>query len=190
MSQITKNQLRIELRKKRTEIFNSDTDDSFPAQFDTHFKDFLTLQSEDVIAGFYPIGSEPEILPLLHRLSEKFKVCLPVVQGQNPMVFRLWRPGDGLKENSFGIPEPLASTREVIPTVILVPCLGFTQTGGRLGYGSGHYDRTLAALKAKGHAFKIIGVSYNALKLDHLPLEAHDVMLDGMLTEVRAWWCR
>ena len=32
----------------------------------------------------------------------------------------------------------------VVPDVVVVPCVGFTASGFRLGYGGGYFDRWLA----------------------------------------------
>lgn len=36
-----------------------------------------------------------------------------------------------------------------MPTLLFVPCVGYSAGGYRLGYGGGFYDRTLAALEPR-----------------------------------------
>ena len=71
---------------------------------------------------------------------------------------------------------------------MLVPTLGYTRAGDRLGYGGGYYDRTLAALKASGHDFVTIGIAWAVGDLSGTPYtpQAHDVKLDGILTD-KGW---
>ena len=67
--------------------------------------------------------------------------------------------------------------------MLLVPTLGYTESADRLGYGGGYYDRTLAALRERGHAFTAIGVAWSCgeLDADYEPA-AHDFRLDAVIT--------
>ena len=66
---------------------------------------------------------------------------------------------------------------------LLVPGLAFTREGGRLGRGGGAYDATLPAL---GHA-RTLGVTSESCLYPTLPLEAHDVLLQAVVTEKGAY---
>jgi 5-formyltetrahydrofolate cyclo-ligase len=72
---------------------------------------------------------------------------------------------------------------DVDPTtldVVIVPGLGFTGRGDRLGQGGGHYDRFLARL-APGTL--TIGVCFAEQLLDELPTEPHDRAVDHVVTD-------
>lgn len=60
--------------------------------------------------------------------------------------------------------------------------LAFDAAGGRLGQGGGHYDRTLAALRARGQVF-VLGLAYADQEVEALDMEPHDQRLDAILTE-------
>lgn len=135
-----------------------------------------------VIAGYWPIGSELDVRPLLHALCAGGRdICLPVVTRKDaPLSFRRWRPDCVMAPDAQGVPAPLAG--EVMrPTLILVPLLAFTPNGARLGYGGGYYDRTLAALRSSGDVFAC-GVAYAGQEVRALPTDAHDAPLNGILT--------
>ena len=69
----------------------------------------------------------------------------------------------------------------VVPDVVLVPCVGYTADGFRLGYGGGYFDRWLA-LHPDVCA---IGVAWSAARLDagELAPLPHDVPLALIVTE-------
>jgi 5-formyltetrahydrofolate cyclo-ligase len=69
--------------------------------------------------------------------------------------------------------------------VVLVPLAAFDRSGHRIGYGAGHYDRTLAQLR-KSRAITAIGLAFAAQAVKAVPALAHDVALDYVLTEARA----
>ncbi|HHN72883.1 MAG TPA: 5-formyltetrahydrofolate cyclo-ligase, partial [Thermopetrobacter sp.] len=54
--------------------------------------------------------------------------------------------------------------------------------GHRLGQGGGHYDRTLAALRA--HAPLIaVGAAFSGQEIDAVPAQPHDQPLDWIVTD-------
>lgn len=133
-----------------------------------------------LVAGFWPMGSEVDTRPLLDALHARgHDLALPETppRGQ-PLVFRRWAPGDALAPGRFGTSVP-ASGEAVRPDVVLVPLLAFDRRGGRLGYGGGYYDRTLALLPG---AFRL-GVALAAQEVPSVPLEPHDIMLHAIATE-------
>lgn len=67
--------------------------------------------------------------------------------------------------------------------VVIVPGLAFDVRGGRLGRGGGWYDRYLPRLRAD--AVKI-GVAWESQIVERVPVEAHDVQMDWVVTEGRA----
>ena len=75
---------------------------------------------------------------------------------------------------------------ELTPSLVLVPLVGFDLKGRRLGYGGGFYDRTLEALKAQG-PMTVVGLAYEAQRLNKAPAESHDVRLDWVVTESSAY---
>ncbi|WP_371395776.1 5-formyltetrahydrofolate cyclo-ligase [Fretibacter rubidus] len=138
-----------------------------------------------VIGGIWPLSSEIDTRPLMKTLSEAgFSLALPCTpRAGKPLTFRTWQTGDRLKAGAYGTREPYADAPIVEPAIVLVPLLAFTQSGARLGYGGGYYDRTLAALRACNPAVFACGVGYAAQEAASLPLGPHDARLDGILTE-------
>jgi 5-formyltetrahydrofolate cyclo-ligase len=106
-------------------------------------------------------------------------LALPVVVGKHaPLQFAAWQPGDALVLDAYGIAVP-RTLRMVQPDVLLIPCLGFTRTRLRLGYGGGYYDRTLAMLNPRPLAAGIAFAQQECV----FAAQPHDVHLDVMLTE-------
>ena len=139
-----------------------------------------------VVSGFWPMGQEIDIRPLLHALHERgHGIVLPETPKRgNPLIFRQWRPGDALIAERFGTMRP--SGTEANPDFLLVPLLAFDRRGGRIGYGAGYYDRTLAMLPGR---FRL-GVAYAAQELDEVPTGPYDARLDAVATEYGVIICR
>ena len=137
-----------------------------------------------IIGGYWPLAGELDIRPLLGAChAQGHRLALPCTPRKGkPLTFREWMPADELKAGPYGTQEPYPEKAEVIPNLVLVPLLAFTQHGERLGYGGGFYDRTLAALKEAGEVFTC-GIAYAAQEAATLPTDAHDQRLDGILTD-------
>lgn len=141
------------------------------------------------IAGFWPMAEEPDLRPLLGQWAEdaELTVALPVVDAPGrPLSFHRWSPDTPMATGAYGIDIP-ALADPVIPDVVLVPTLGFTPLGDRLGYGAGFYDRTLAALHTNGRPLVTLGIAWACGEMDDTYRPApHDQRLDAIMTH-EAW---
>lgn len=63
--------------------------------------------------------------------------------------------------------------------MIVVPLVAFDQTGARLGYGGGCYDRYLPMLSP---ACQIIGIAFDEQRINHVPTDAHDLPLPNIIS--------
>jgi 5-formyltetrahydrofolate cyclo-ligase len=137
-----------------------------------------------VIAGYSPIRSELDPLPLMANLAARHaRLALPViVAADQPLRFRAWSPNAALRPGPRGILEPTPDEGEITPDILLVPLAAFDRLGHRIGYGAGHYDRTLATLRAARN-ITAIGLAFAAQEIPYAAASAHDARLDLVLTE-------
>jgi 5-formyltetrahydrofolate cyclo-ligase len=179
MSAISKSTLRNEARARRATLTRADFAEAI-ARFATD----LPIPPGAAVAGYHPIRDEADPRGLMSMLgSHGHELALPVIAAaQAALIFRQWREGESLKPNAYGIAEPLPSAAEILPDVVLVPLLAFDASGHRLGYGGGYYDRTLDALR-KSRRVLAVGVAYSGQESAPLPREAHDHVLDWIVTE-------
>ncbi len=161
------------------------------ALFFETFEEVLARKPVATVSGYWPMGDEFDVRPLMTRLSERGHVCaLPVVMARGrALVFRRWRPGDRLVAAGFGTREPAEDAAETMPDIVLAPLLAFDDAGRRLGYGGGYYDRTLRAVRERGPILAV-GVGYEAQLVETVPSGDDDEKLDWIVTEERAIRCR
>lgn len=137
-----------------------------------------------VVSGYVPYGSEIDPGPTLNRFrAAGARIALPAAVTLNEaMVFRAWTPQVEWEPDVAGIRAPNALAEVLTPQILVVPLLAFDRRGGRLGQGGGHFDRTLAALDAKGPVFAL-GLAFAGQEVADIPDEEHDRPLDAILTE-------
>ena len=110
--------------------------------------------------------------------------ALPVVGATGvPMRWRRWDPDVEMPLDRYGIPFP-GDGPDLHPDLLLIPCNGFDARGYRIGYGAGHFDRTLAAMQPRPLA---VGVAYELARLADTQPQAHDLPMDWLVTEAGAW---
>ena len=88
-----------------------------------------------------------------------------------------------------GIAEPAATAPAKVPRIVLVPLVACDVAGNRIGQGAGHYDRSLAALRAAG-AVTAIGLAWEVQIVAAIPADAWDEPLDWVATPARLVDCR
>lgn len=139
-----------------------------------------------VVSGYWPIKSEPDLRPWMERLIlAGAQVALPVVETRAaPLVFRPWSPGAPMERGHWNILVP-ATAETVTPTIMLAPLVGWDGAGYRLGYGGGYFDRTLAAATRDPLT---IGVGLQAARLATIFPQPHDIRLGAIVTEAGLQW--
>lgn len=144
----------------------------------------LDITSSTVVAGYAPIRSEIDPVPLMRSLAGKgAALAMPAIAARDTaLVFRAWMPGDALVRGALGTYEPPANAVEVVPDIVLVPLAAFDRAGHRIGYGAGYYDRTLEALRRR-RTVTAIGLAFAVQEVAQVPAMSHDVRLDYVLTE-------
>ena len=142
----------------------------------------LLSKTEGPVSFYWPIRTEIDPRPVMTELAKSRDVCLPVTEGFAPLSFRRWTEGAELDVDGFGVAVP-AVNDPVVPRVLVVPMLAFDANCHRLGYGAGHYDRTLEKLRAEGPVLAY-GLAYSAQQVaDPLPTEQTDQALNAIVTE-------
>jgi 5-formyltetrahydrofolate cyclo-ligase len=148
----------------------------------------LAPHAGQVVAGYAPAGAEMDALTALEALAARgIATALPViVPGARALRFAPWAPGDALAPGPYTVLQPTGAGA-VRPDIVLVPLLAFDRRGGRLGQGGGHYDATLAALRADGAPVAAVGLAWaEQACLFPLPAEPHDQALDWVITPAGA----
>ncbi len=150
-----------------------------------HLLDYLDGNVPQSLAGYLPIGSELDPQPILNHFRKLgTETALPVVVAEaHPLLFRQYQPGDSLVAEAFATRAPVATARQVMPDLVLVPLLAFDTKGYRLGYGGGFYDRTIAQFQQQNPNSVFIGLAYAAQQVDEVPIGAYDLPLKAIVTE-------
>jgi 5-formyltetrahydrofolate cyclo-ligase len=133
------------------------------------------------IGVYYPIGSEILTQDIIQELFSNGKdVFLPKVIGEN-MEFRKITDFSSLEKGSFDIMEPKEDCEiDNDLDVVLVPTVGISPSGVRLGYGHGFYDRYLAE-----HKSVTISLTMEKQIIKKIPKSEHDIVIDWIISEDR-----
>lgn len=136
------------------------------------------FSSTKILGGFAPMVSEPYWLKLVEGAQHFQTSFTAIVDAQ--MVFQKAAFEELEARSDFGIELllPKIGSTTVEPDVLLVPGLGFTKEGVRLGRGAGYYDKYLEGYKG----YKI-GICYELQIQDELPFEDHDQKMDWVITD-------
>lgn len=125
---------------------------------------------------------DPMPLALAAHTAGK-QLYLPVLNNAD-MQFRAWTPGEVLIPNRFAIGEPAENSRDTQTLDLLImPLVGWTGQGFRLGMGGGYYDRFLARQTEK--PARRLGLGYECQREDGLQVlnDRWDAGLDALLSE-------
>lgn len=160
--------------------------------------DRLGAAAPHTVAVYAAMGSEVDPVAFAAAAAKRdwrvaypcmFSASDPAARGQR-MCMRAVAAGDadaapfiGHPTRAFAATDIDSDRFPIVPAealdMIVVPLVAFDQTGARLGYGGGCYDRYLPILSP---ACQIIGIAFGEQRVDHVPTDAHDLPLPHIIS--------
>jgi 5,10-methenyltetrahydrofolate synthetase len=174
--------LRQRLIAERDAFVSSAAIEAATAALSDHLRAAVVPLEPECLGLYSPLRSEFNAAAALadDRGLDKAARALPFARrSPREMEFRRWDGTGRLVADECGIASSEGPV--VVPDVVVVPCVGFTAAGHRLGYGGGYYDRWLAAHR---HV-TAVGVAWSFAELDLATFAArpHDIPLAFIVTE-------
>lgn len=149
------------------------------------------VRSREILFIYVDFRSEVEthfLIAELLRQGKKVVVPVTLVKEKRLLPVAIRDMRKDLVPGYCSIPEPRTELRNnqimaagEIETIIL-PGSVFDEQGGRLGYGGGYYDRFMAY---EAPFARRVGLAFELQVVNQLTLQAHDEMLDRIITEKR-----
>ncbi|MEK6726784.1 MAG: 5-formyltetrahydrofolate cyclo-ligase [Deltaproteobacteria bacterium] len=153
----------------------------------------LPIYQESKTIGLYAsFNNEVSTSVIFDRAVEDGKkVLFPCIRkADGELAFFPVRGLDELELGPFGIMAPFirAGMGDCLSEadLLLIPGVSYDLKGGRIGYGGGFYDRTLHKLAKLPF---IVALAYEFQILDEVPMCAHDIRVDVIVTEKRVIVC-
>lgn len=188
MSTEDKASLRFRLRKRRQQLPHRGARQYLINQALSHFP----LPSKPRVAVYAALPEEVCVDELVRRVLTAGQLPLyPLVKPPH-LQFIACHPSE-LSTGYMGILEPPENGPRVPLEelhAIIVPGLGFTCEGDRLGYGGGWYDRTLHQLAITHPHIHRIGIGFQIQVQTVLPVERHDIRTTALITEWGWRYCQ
>ena len=175
-----------EYRRKINTILNN-TPDNYFQSIGEDIKSILCesdlWKDAESVFCYYGVRKEPNTLPILKQILNSGKrLYMPRCTGKSfgeMDIVRVYNL-DELAVGAFNLIEPTGQEKATENDIelALVPCIGATLSGIRLGHGGGYYDRFLNRYSN----ISIVICSEISICSD-LPSEAHDESFNYLLTE-------
>lgn len=188
-----KSALRNELRARRRQL-NEPERQAKDASINLFLTRFISKHHPATIAAFWPFDGEPNLLPVLAAADQQgTHIVLPVIV-QNPtgpsLIFRRWSAGTEMKKSTYGIPEPCETPEVPLCDIdlVLMPLVGWDESGNRLGMGAGYYDRALQPFSQSDTPIRV-AVAYQLQQISRVPVEPWDIRLHMVLSESGWFTC-
>ncbi|MEX2515369.1 MAG: 5-formyltetrahydrofolate cyclo-ligase [Gammaproteobacteria bacterium] len=141
------------------------------------------MQTARSIFVFVSYASEVDTHPLIDQLLEIGReIAVPKIVDKTTMLAVPIKGWEDLQPDRLGILSPIAATASDGPfDVVITPGVAFTETGQRLGYGRGYYDRWFSQHPSAGK----VALTFEAQIVPELPTGEYDLPVDLIVTEKR-----
>jgi 5-formyltetrahydrofolate cyclo-ligase len=151
--------------------------------------DFANFREAEVMLLYINHPHEMDTRNILKRCSEATKnIVLPLFRSENNGT-RLYKVGNidtDLKPGPDNILEPDPDRCKPFPIddidIAIIPGIAFDEKGGRLGIGSGRYDRIMSRLPITARR---VSCALEDQMTQQVPMESHDKYVDIIITDKR-----
>lgn len=147
-----------------------------------HLRAALVPLEPACLGLYWPLGSEFNAAAALAADAslDKTTRALPYARRvPRSLEFRRWDGQAPTLVDECGIAS--SDGAPVVPDVVVVPCVGFTRAGHRLGFGGGYYDRWLAE---NPHVVAVgVAWAFAEVEVATFAARAHDIALALIVTE-------
>ena len=181
---MNKNDLRTKLKSLRAELDRDTKTEKSNRIFERVFKMPDFLQSDTVMI-YMSLGNEVETEKLIeYALKIGKNVLVPVTRGDDIFPCKIENPDD-VVIGKFGIREPkVENIWQGEIDLVIIPGLGFSRAGGRIGFGKGYYDSFLEKRDTKK-----IALAYSFQIVDDTFSDEFDIPMDMIITEEELICC-
>jgi 5-formyltetrahydrofolate cyclo-ligase len=177
-----KNSLRKQLKQLRNEI-----PESSRLQKNLAIQQTLLSQTDILAANtvfcFISYGTEVHTHELIRQLLARGKqLAVPKILDSKYMKAIPFLSWDELEPGQLGILTPPANSAMTGTfDVVITPGLAFSESGSRLGFGRGYYDKWFQ----NNEVGTKIALAYELQIVDDLPVDEYDINVDYIITEER-----
>ena len=151
--------------------------------------EFANFREARTILFYMNAGSEVATEAMIRKALEHEKfVALPWVDKTEGKIVPLKLDNfDGdVKPGYRGIREPIRQQCKAIPVenidLAIIPGVAFDERGGRIGHGTGFYDKFIPSLDV---TTRKVALAFECQIVSQIPMEPHDRYIDIIITEER-----
>lgn len=181
-----KRALRAEIRERRqllSEQARESAADGVQTQLDA-LVDELGVRS---MSCFLSTTAEPGTRAFVtDAVARGIRILLPVTRTDGLLDWAVATADGDIAEGMYGLPEPVGELLGPIAVndvdLLVIPAAAVDQTGMRLGWGRGFYDKTLGSMQQCPPVYAVV---YDSEVLDEVPRDVHDQPVTGIVTPTR-----
>lgn len=163
--------------------------DQMSSEINARLIELPEIRDSHTISTYLHTGSEVRTNNLVEwAISNGKRLIVPISDAENKLLTfsQLHSPETELEKGNYGIPEPKREFRRPIPLAeadaVLIPGVAWDESGYRIGYGAGYYDRSINALRSR---ILKIGLAYEFQLIPRVPRSRYDRGVDKIVTERR-----
>lgn len=176
--------LRTEVRQRRAALSQGERAQA-RSGLTTQLRTLVTGRGARSISCYFPVSAEPDTTEFLDwAATEGVRVLLPIAREDGLLDWAV--ASDGVHEGLHGLLEPSGEILSPIAVndvdLMLIPACSVDETGDRVGWGRGYFDKTLGSMDRRPPVFAVV---YDWELVSEVPTDVHDVPVTGAVTPVQ-----